>query len=327
MSLLIYIEHHGGALTPGSLGVLTKSREIASALGVEAVAVIAGSGISDLAASLATYGVSTVLVADDARFAAPVAAPLVDVLAAAANESKARYLLASASVLAADVVGALAGRLGVGINTDGVDLKVVDGALVHVRPSLDDSVYVDCGWQNATGDLLGVSLLRAGSFQPATPNGASATVTPLNVPESGRRGQQFGGIEHVESGGVDITQADVLIGGGRGLGGPENFHIVETLAKLLGGEVATTRAVVDAGWYDYSTQVGQTGKTVSPKLYVAVGISGAIQHKVGMQNSGTIIAINKDANAPIFEYADVGVVGDLFEVVPKLEQAIRDRKG
>jgi electron transfer flavoprotein alpha subunit len=126
--------------------------------------------------------------------------------------------------------------------------------------------------------------------------------------------------------GPSIEDADVIVAGGRGLGGPENFALVEQLAEALGGAVAATRAVVDAGWYPYATQVGQTGKTVSPKLYVAVGISGAIQHKVGMQGSGVIVAINKDPHAPIFDYADLGVVGDLHEIVPKLTELLRSRK-
>ncbi len=132
---------------------------------------------------------------------------------------------------------------------------------------------------------------------------------------------------HEERSGPSIEDADVIVAGGRGLGKPEGFGMIEELAKALGGAVGATRAVVDAGWYPYPTQVGQTGKTVSPKLYIACGISGAIQHKVGMQGSGTIVAINKDANAPIFEFCDLGVVGDVNEVVPKLTELVRARRG
>ena len=131
---------------------------------------------------------------------------------------------------------------------------------------------------------------------------------------------------HEESEGPSIEDAEVIVAGGRGLGKPENFSLVEGLAKALGGAVAATRAVVDAGWYPYASQVGQTGKTVAPKLYIACGISGAIQHKVGMQSSGIIVAINKDPNAPIFEYSDLGVVGDVHEIVPKLTELVKERK-
>src|SRR5213078_2349992 len=140
-------------------------------------------------------------------------------------------------------------------------------------------------------------------------------------------GARIVGQEEEASRGPWIEEADVIVAGGRGLGAPENFTLAEDLARALGGAVGATRAVVDAGWYPYAAQIGQTGKVVSPKLYVALGISGAIQHKVGMQSSGAIVAINKDANAPIFEFSDLGVVGDVHEIVPKLTELVRARRG
>lgn len=326
MNLIVFIEHRNGVPSPASLGVLGRAKELASDLGGTAVAIVAGQGIGDVASAVASYGPSRVFAADDARFAGPVAGPLVDVVAAAVDAAGGGYVLASASVLAADLGGSLSARLGAGINTDATDIAVQDGKLVAVRPSLDDTVYVRCGWTGGE-KANGIVLFRAGSFKPQSPNGASGEIVALSVPDSGRRTPTYGGVEAADTGGVDITEADVLIGAGRGFGGPDKFGVAETLASSLGGEVATTRAVVDAGWYDYATQVGQTGKTVAPKLYIALGISGAIQHKVGMQNSGTVIAINKDPNAPIFDYADFGVVGDLFDVAPKLEAKIREKKG
>ena len=326
MTVLVYVEHAKGAATGGSLGVLGAGRELARQLGTDLVALVAGEGVADVAAGLGAYGASRVLVADDARFGAPIAGALTDAICAAVDTTGATVLLMNASVLAAEIAGGVAGRHQAGINVDGVAIRADEGRVVHVRPALEDTTYVECGYTKTDG-FQGVSLFRAGAFQAASPNGGSATVEPLSVPDSGRRTTEFRGVETAATGGVDITQADVLVGGGRGLGGPEHFTLVEELAKTLGGEVATTRAVVDAGWYGYATQVGQTGKTVAPKLYIAVGISGAIQHKVGMQNSGTIVAINKDPNAPIFDYADFGVVGDLFTVLPKLEAKLKERKG
>jgi electron transfer flavoprotein alpha subunit len=169
--------------------------------------------------------------------------------------------------------------------------------------------------------------VRAGTFEPAE-SGDSTEVTKIAV-EIEDWSKQATMVEraHEESEGPSIEEADVIVAGGRGLGKPENFSLAEDLAKALGGAVAATRAVVDAGWYPYASQVGQTGKTVAPKLYIALGISGAIQHKVGMQSSGTIVAINKDPNAPIFEYSDLGVVGDVHEIVPKLTELVRQKKG
>jgi electron transfer flavoprotein alpha subunit len=231
-------------------------------------------------------------------------------------------VLFAASVLSADVAAGLAARLDAGLNWDLVDLVKDNGNLVGKRPALEDTVYVDVGWTSEPR----LAMFRPGTFDPAEVGG-EAEVSELS-PEFEDFSTQATMLEqaHAESEGPSIEDADVIVAGGRGLGSPENFSLVEALAKALGGAVAATRAVVDAGWYPYATQVGQTGKTVSPKLYIACGISGAIQHKVGMQGSGVVIAINKDPNAPIFEFADLGVVGDLNEVVPKLTQLVEQRK-
>jgi electron transfer flavoprotein alpha subunit len=326
-NILVWVEQHDGQVSSSALGVACKAVELARELGGEAVALVAGNNADAVASNLGQYGLSKVLVASGDRFAQPIAEPYVDALDAAIGSVDPVVVLAGASVLAAEVAGGLAARRGVGINTDAVAAKVADGTVVVQRPALDDSVYVECGWSGASGTLNGIVLFRAGAFAPQGANGNSASIEQLDVSASSRPASNHLGHQDVETGGVDITQADVLVGAGRGLGSPDNFGLVESLAKSMGGEVATTRAVVDAGWYDYSTQVGQTGKTVTPKLYVAVGISGAIQHKVGMQNSGTVVAINKDPNAPIFEFADFGVVGDLFQIVPKLEAAVKEKKG
>ena len=184
-------------------------------------------------------------------------------------------------------------------------------------------VMVDVGWKGSPR----LGLVRAGAFDPVESGGTVAVeVEAFEAPSS-----DFSTLaaligQTVEaSSGPSIEDADIIVAGGRGLGSPEAFSLLEKLAAALGGAVAATRAVVDAGWYPYSTQVGQTGKTVSPKLYIACGISGAIQHKVGMQGSGLIVAINKDPNAPIFDFCDIGVVGDLHQIVPKLTELARAR--
>jgi electron transfer flavoprotein alpha subunit len=226
-------------------------------------------------------------------------------------------------VLAADVAAGLAARLEAGLNWDLADLVRQDNGLVGKRPALQDSVYVDVGWKSEPR----IALFRSGSFDPVETGGSADTEDVTVALEDFSTSARMVDQAHEEGEGPSIEDAPVIVAGGRGLGGPENFTLVEELAKALGGAVGATRAVVDAGWYPYSTQVGQTGKTVSPKLYIACGISGAIQHKVGMQSSGVIVAINKDPNAPIFEFSDLGVVGDVHEVVPKLTELVKARKG
>jgi electron transfer flavoprotein alpha subunit len=318
MKTLVFLEHHGGEFVKNSLGVLAK----AASLGGDAQGVVVGAGVKDLASRAGGFGASKVYVADDASVEAPLPQPRVDVLAKLVRDGGYDTVLFGQSVLAADVASALAARLEAGLNWDLVDLVEQDGKLVGKRPALQDSVYADVGWSSEPR----LALFRSGAFDP-NETGGQAEVEDVAV-DLDEFSTQATMVEqaHAESEGPSIEDADVIVAGGRGLGGPENFALAEQLAQALGGAVAATRAVVDAGWYPYAAQVGQTGKTVSPKLYVALGISGAIQHKVGMQSSGTIVAINKDANAPIFEFADLGVVGDVHEIVPKLTELVRQRK-
>ena len=261
--------------------------------------------------------------ADTPELAAPLSQPRVDVLAKVARDEGFDAIFLGQSVLAADIAAALAVRLDAGLNWDLVDVRADDGSLVGVRPALGDSVYVDVGWRSTPA----IALFRAGSFDPVPAEGAGEVADVSAELEDFSTRATLTGHDTEEQAGPSIEDADIIVAGGRGLGGPEGFAQLEELAKALGGAVAATRAVVDAGWYPYSTQVGQTGKTVAPKLYIAAGISGAIQHKVGMQSSGTIVAINKDPNAPIFEFCDVGIVGDLNQIVPKLTELVRARKG
>jgi electron transfer flavoprotein alpha subunit len=319
MATLVFLEHHEGEIVRNSLGVLAK----AASLGGGVAGVLTGSGVAGLAAQAGEHGASRVYVADDPALAAPLPQPRVDVLSALVADKGFDTVLFGQSVLAADLASGLAARLDAGLNWDLTDIEHREGQLVGKRPALADSVVVDVGWTSEPR----LALFRTGSFDPV-PTGGSAEVEEVSVQlEDFSTGAVMLEQAHEQRSGPSIEDADVIVAGGRGLGKPEGFGLLEELAKALGGAVAATRAVVDAGWYPYSAQVGQTGKTVSPKLYIACGISGAIQHKVGMQASGTIVAINKDPNAPIFEFCDLGVVGDVTELVPKLTELVRARRG
>jgi electron transfer flavoprotein alpha subunit len=318
MATVVFLEHHDGELLKPALGVLSKAAELDS----DVAGVVLGSGVRDFAAKAGAFGAAKVYVADKPELEKPLPQPRVDALATLVREEGIDTVLFAASVLSADVAAGLSARLGAGLNWDLTDLVQEDGALVGKRPALGDSVYVDVGWSSEPR----LALIRAGTFEP-TETGGDAQVQEFDFElEDFSLYATMAEQAHAESEGPSIEEADVIVAGGRGLGSPDNFKLVEELAQALGGAVAATRAVVDAGWYPYATQVGQTGKTVSPKLYVACGISGAIQHKVGMQSSSVIVAINKDPNAPIFEFCDLGVVGDLHEVVPKLTELVRSRK-
>jgi electron transfer flavoprotein alpha subunit len=319
VSILVFIEHHGDELQKGSLAVLSKAAQLGAG---DVAGVVVGSGVSDLAAQAGKYGAATVYVADDERLAAPLPQPRVDAIAQLVADRGIETVLFAQSVLAADIASALAARLEAGLNWQLTDLVAENGQLTGKQTALADTVVVEVGWTSTPR----IGLFRSGAFDPAE-QAAAGTVEPFDVRlEEHSLAAEMVEQAHAEESGPSIEDANVIVAGGRGLGEPEKFTLVEELAKALGGAVGATRAVVDAGWYPYSTQVGQTGKSVSPQLYIACGISGAIQHKVGMQGSKTIVAINKDRNAPIFEFADLGVVGDLHAIVPKLTELVRARK-
>jgi len=317
MPTLVFLETHDGEPTKGGLGVLSK----AASLGGDVAGVVLGTGVRDAAEAAGAHGASVVYVVEDDALAAPLPQPRVDALEAVVAASDVENVLFPASVLAADVAAGLAARLEAGLNWDLTDFRLEGGELVGTRAALGDTVIVEVGWTSTPR----LGLVRSGTFDPA-PSGGTAELRDVAVTFQDFT-TQARLVEHLQetSSGPSIEDADVIVAGGRGLGGPEGFSICEELASALGGAVAATRAVVDAGWYPYSAQVGQTGKSVSPKLYVALGISGAIQHKVGMQGSGTIVAVNKDPNAPIFDFADLGVVGDLTQIAPKLTELLRAR--
>src|SRR5579859_163752 len=322
--ILIYALHYEGAINKNSLGAVSEGARLAGQIGGEAHAILLGEGVPrDLAASLGNYGAKKVLVAEGPE---GLAQPLVDAMGAAIDGGGYSYALFGGGLLGFEIGAGLAARLGAGVAMEVTAVRAEGGELIAERPILGDSAISEIKYRSDVGIIIG----RLNAFETKETGGGDAPVEQLSYELSNHstrakmlvRGEQRGAD-------VDIEGADILIAGGRGLGKPEGFKLCEELAAAFGGNsaVAATRAVVDAGWYPYAAQIGQTGKTVAPKLYLAAGISGAIQHKVGMQSSENIVAINKDANAPIFEFSDLGIVGDLNKIVPKLTDAIKAKKG
>ncbi|HKH23189.1 MAG TPA: electron transfer flavoprotein subunit alpha/FixB family protein [Solirubrobacterales bacterium] len=320
--ILVYALHNDeGEFNKNSLGALSEAGKLAGELGTEAAAVVVGDVADDAAAGLGAYGVKKVYRCKEAPEG--LAQPIVDVMAKVMTDNDFDYALFGGGLLGFEIGAGLTARLNAGVTMEVTQVNVQDSKLVAERPILQDSQIADVGYVETPGIIIG----RLNAFDE-NETGGTAEVEDVSVELSEwstkakmvTRGEQRGAD-------VDIEGADILVGGGRGLGKKENFELAEQLAESMGGAVAATRAVVDAGWYPYAAQIGQTGKTVAPNLYLALGISGAIQHKVGMQNSDNILAINKDQNAPIFEFCDLGVVGDLHKIVPKLTEAIKAKKG
>ncbi len=322
-NILIYALHYEGAINKNSLGAVSEGSRLAGELGGEAHVIMLGQGISqELAASLGAYGASKVLVAEGPE---GLAQPVVDAMAKAIDGGGYGYALFGGGLLGFEIGAGLAARLGAGVVMEVTAVRVQDGELIAERPILGDSAISEIKYRSPVGIVIG----RLNAFEARESGAGAAAVEQLAFELSPHATQATMLVRGEQRGAdVDIEGADILIAGGRGLGKAEGFQLAEELAQAFGGNsaVAATRAVVDAGWYPYAAQIGQTGKTVAPKLYLAAGISGAIQHKVGMQASENIVAINKDANAPIFEFSDLGVVGDLNKILPKLTEAVKARK-
>jgi electron transfer flavoprotein alpha subunit len=321
--ILVYALHDDeGNFNKNSLGAISEAAKLAGEIGEQAAVAVAGEVAVDACQGLGAYGAAKVYRAKSAPEG--LAQPIVDVMAKVIEDNGFSYALFGGGLLGFEVGAGLTARLNAGVTMEVTEVKVQDGKLVAERPILQDSEIADVGYVDDPGIIIG----RLNAFDVEERNGGSAEVEDVEIELSEwstkatmvQRGEQRG-----ED--VNIEDADILVGGGRGLGKAEDFSLCEQLAESLGGAVAATRAVVDAGWYPYAAQIGQTGKTVAPKLYLAAGISGAIQHKVGMQSSENILAINKDPNAPIFEFCDLGVVGDLHKILPKLTEAVKAKKG
>jgi electron transfer flavoprotein alpha subunit len=322
--VLTYVLHYEGAFNKNSLGAVSEGAARAAEIGGQCHAVVVGGDdlTDELCQTLGNYGATKVF---RAKGPEGLAQPVIDAMAKVIADNGHSYALFGGGLLGFEIGAGLAARQQAGVTMEVTAVRSEDGKLVAERPILQDSKISVSRYRGDLGIIIG----RINAFEIHESGAAAAEVVDVEVEYSPwsnkatmvQRGEQRGAD-------VDIEGADILVAGGRGLGKPEGFELAEALAQAFGGNtaVAATRAVVDAGWYPYAAQIGQTGKTVSPKLYLAAGISGAIQHKVGMQSSENIVAINKDANAPIFEFSDLGIVGDLNKILPKLTDAIKARK-
>ena len=317
--VLVLAEHADGEVKRVTCELLTA----AARLGEPAV-VWAGPGAEAGRERLAEYGAARVYVADSADLADYVVAPKAELLAALVADKAPAAVLVAGTAEGKEVAGRLAVKTGSGVLTDAVDLVAgPDGHPLATQANFGGAITVHSLVRQGTP----IVAVRPNAIQPvAAPGAAEITAVPAVLSEAARGARVTERVTAARGGRPDLTEAQIVVSGGRGTGSEEGFKIIEKLADALGAAVGASRAVTDAGWYPHQFQVGQTGKTVSPQLYVAVGISGAIQHRAGMQTSKTIMAVNKDPEAPIFEIADFGVVGDLFTVAPRLREEIAKRR-
>lgn len=323
MTILAFAEQRDGKLKKNAFEIVRAARAIADQTDGQVIALLVGNTVKALGSELGGYGAHKVLAVEDPRLALYSTTAYAKVIAEVARSINADAVFLAATAMGKDVAPRVAIKLQAGLAVDCTALRVEGGTIIASRPVFAGKALTDVSITTA----VKVFSLRPNVFTAGAGDGTQAPVENFSVALSD---EDFSvAVKEVTqaTGKLDVAEADIIVSGGRGLKGPENFHIIEELAAALGGAVGASRAAVDAGWRPHDEQVGQTGKTVSPSLYIAVGISGAIQHLAGMSSSKYIVAINKDKDAPIFQVADYGIVGDAFEVVPVLTKEVRKLLG
>lgn len=312
--IIAFAEEKNGELKRGAFEVVTAARKVADATGGPVTAVVLAKGAVAGAGRVGRYGADELLAGTGGPFASHDPATLAWALAELARRRGARAVLLPASALGKDVAPRVAARLGAPLASDCVELLADGAGLRARRPVYAGKAF----WTVASTNACFLASLRPNVFTPEERGGADLEAQTLDLGEAPAPGAVLKEVREPQARAIELTEAATIVSGGRGLKGPEHFAMLEELARVLGAAVGASRAVVDAGWRPHSEQVGQTGKVVAPNLYIACGISGAIQHLAGMSSSRVIVAINKDPEAPIFKVADYGIVGDVFEVVPAL---------
>ncbi|MFZ0391820.1 MAG: electron transfer flavoprotein subunit alpha/FixB family protein [Calditrichia bacterium] len=319
-NILVVFEIRSHKIKKVSYEAAAAARRIASESGGDVAALLVGSDIENLASQAGKYGISKAFVVDQPELEKFSPDVFASIIAQAAEQTDSRYILMGATAMGKDVMPRAAFRLNSALAQDVIGIDTAGGQPGFLRPMLAGKLQATISLKSEYRLIT----VRPNTF-PAEENETDTQVEALSVeiPQPRAVVEE----ELVESGGkLDVAEAEIIVSGGRGMKGPENWHLIEELAGSLNAATGASRAVVDAGWRDHAEQVGQTGKTVSPNLYVACGISGAIQHQAGMSTSKTIVAINKDPDAPIFKIADYGILGDVFEVLPKLTEEIKKVK-
>jgi electron transfer flavoprotein alpha subunit len=322
MNVLAFAEQRDGKFKKSSFEAVRAARSLADSLGGRFSALVVGNGISEMAKHLGGYGADRVLVVDDPSHARHSGTAVSGIIAAVASKEGADIVVMAASQMGKDIAPRVAVKLDAGLAADCIAVTTQGGDIIATRPVYAGKAFVDVKVKTPRK----VFTLRPNVFT-ATPGNGSATVETIGADIAPADFSAVVTETRVATGRPDVTEADIVVSGGRGMKGPEHFNLIEGLADVVGGGVGASRAVVDAGWRPHEEQVGQTGKTVSPTLYIACAISGAVQHLAGMSSSKYIVAINKDKDAPIFQVADYGIVGDVFEVLPELTTQLKKALG